>query len=339
MRSRSVPIPALTALVLATILTMTGCSAPSSATPEPGSTTTTESATPTTRVVTTDQGDVTIPADPQRVVLLNYALAGYLYDLDAPVTAMTSEATNTDAVFSEFWAEDAQAAGTEFVPWSSEGFDLEAILALEPDLIVAGGLGYPLMLATKAYDQLSAIAPTVIVSGSLTEWQQQYEFLADDVFNKPQVYKDALAAYDAKVAGVRDAISPPAGESVFLSFTADQRPFVLIEDRGLPKLFTDLGFHPAALFATGQYEPYTAGGDSFEISTEQAGQLLTQDSLFVFGFNAETVDLDTLRQNPVYAALPAFQKSQAYQFPYWSQRADFDESMSLLDLIREQFKQ
>ncbi|PPF38534.1 ABC transporter substrate-binding protein [Pseudoclavibacter sp. AY1H1] len=335
MLSRFASFTAFSAFALAASLFLTGCAAPSST---PADTGTSESASSTTRALTTDQGELTIPTDPQRVVLLNYALAGYLYDLDVPVTALTAEATNTEATFSEFWADEAESAGTEFVSWSPEGFDLEAILALKPDLIVAGGLGYPLMLATKAYDQLSAIAPTVIVPGALTEWQQQYEFLAEDVFGKPQVYADALATYDAKMAEVRDSISPPAGESVFLSFTADQRPFVLIEDRGLPKMFTDLGFRPAGLFATGHFDPYTPGGDSFEISTEQAGQLLTQESLFVFGFNAETVDLDTLRQNPVYAALPAFQNDQSYQFPYWSQRADFDESMSLLDLIQQQFQ-
>ncbi len=333
MRSRFSPSAALAAIAIATGLVLSGCAAPSSSTPEK----TAASSEASTRVVKTDLGNVTIPTKPKRVVLLNYALAGYLYDLDVPVTAMTSEATNTDAKFSDFWAEDAEAAGTEFITWSPEGFDLEGILALKPDLIVGGGLGYPLMMATKAYDQLSAIAPTVVVSGKLTEWQQQYEFLADSVFGKRDVYEKALASYDAKVQKVRDAIEPPAGESVFLSFTADQRPFVLIEDRGLPKMFTDLGFRPAPLFASGKFTPYTAGGDSFEISTEQAGQLLTQDSLFVFGFNAETVDLATLRKNPVYAALPAFQKDQAYQFPYWSQRADFDESMKLLDLVQQQF--
>ncbi|PII87899.1 ferric enterobactin (enterochelin)-binding protein [Leucobacter sp. OLJS4] len=334
MRSRPFSLSALVVALLVSGVGLSGCAAPSDSASGQSPSASVEAGT---RVVKTDQGDVTIPAKPKKVVLLNYALAGYLYDLDAPVAGVTSEATNTDASYSEFWEKDARAQGTEFVSWSPEGFDLQEILAMKPDLIIAGGLGYPLMLATKQYKQLSEIAPTVIVSGKLTEWQQQYEFLAGDVFGKPKVYQDALARYEAKAKKVRDSIAPPAGESVFLSFTADQRPYVLIEDRGLPRVFSDLGFRPAPLFATGDFKPYTAGGDSFEISTEQAGQLLTQESVFVFGFNAETVDLKTLRGNPVYAALPAFTKNQAYQFPYWAQRADFDESMALLDLIQKQF--
>ncbi|MDR6867490.1 iron complex transport system substrate-binding protein [Microbacterium resistens] len=333
MRSRLLPSSFLAVIALGAGLALAGCAAPSTAAPEPSST----SAAAETRTVTTDLGAVTIPTKPKKVVLLNYALAGYLYDLDVPVAAMIPEATNVEPVFSDFWSKDAEKVGTTFLPWSSEGFDLEGILALEPDLIIAGGLGFPLMQATQAYDQLSAIAPTVVVSGKLTSWQQQYEFLAKDVFDRPAVYEDALTAYDERVSEVRDSIAVPAGESVFLSFTADQRPFVLIEDRGLPAMFADLGFRPAPLFASGQYQPYTAGGDSFELSTEQAGQVLTQESLFVFGFNAETVDLATLKVNPVYAALPSFQKDQAYQFPYWSQRADYDESMKVLDLVQKQF--
>lgn len=42
-----------------------------------------------TRTVTTAEGPVEVPVDPQRIVVLNYALAGYLYDIDEPVVATT----------------------------------------------------------------------------------------------------------------------------------------------------------------------------------------------------------------------------------------------------------
>src|SRR5690625_4549276 len=96
-----------------------------------------------TRVVATDQGEVTIPADPQRVVVLNHALAGYFFHLDVPVAATIPETVDGEGGYSEFWAEEAEAAGTEILPWSSDGFDFEAILATEPDLIVGGGVGFP----------------------------------------------------------------------------------------------------------------------------------------------------------------------------------------------------
>ncbi|GAA1741858.1 ABC transporter substrate-binding protein [Aeromicrobium alkaliterrae] len=325
MRTRTLHSVVPAALILG--LTLAACSAPDDE----------EAASDETRVVATDQGDVEIPADPQRVVVLNYALAGYLYDLDVPVDAMIPEDTEGEGVFSDYWADDAEAAGTEFIPWSPDGFDMQAILDLDPDLIIAGGVGFPLFQATEAYDDLSDIAPTVIVSGDKTTWQQQYEFLATEVFDQPQAYDDAVAEYDARLAEVRDEITVPDGESVFMSLTVDLTPYVLIEDQGLPTVFSELGFTPAPLFATGAYEPYTPGGDSFTLSTEQVGQVIDQENVFVLGFNGAPVDVETLEANPVWAALPAFASGQAHDLPYYVYRGDFDETMELLDVVEEMF--
>ncbi len=290
-----------------------------------------------TRVVQTDQGEVTVPADPQRVVVLNYALAGYLYGLDVPVVATTPEDADGEGVHSEFWAEDAEADGTEYLPWSTDGFDLEAVLGAEPDLIVAGGLGFPLVQAVDAYDRLSEIAPTVIVSGSHTTWQEQFGFLAEEVFDEGERYEELVAAHDERVEEVKAAITPPEGEVTFLVVTADQTPYVLIEDTGLPLAFERLGFETDPLFAENDVEPYTAGGDMFELSTEQVGQLVTASTVFVLGFNGDTADVASLSESPVYAALPAFEEGNAYDLPYWVLRGDYDEELALLDIVEERF--
>jgi len=289
------------------------------------------------RVVKTDQGDVVIPADAERVVLLNYALAGYLFDLDVPVVAMTPEVTDGEKNYNADWADAAEENDTQFLPWSNDGFDMESILDADPDLIIAGGLGFPLKHAETSYDQLTQIAPTVIVSGDLTEWRDQYRFLADDVFGRPDKYTTAVDSYERRVAEVRDNIVVPDGESTFLTFTADGSAFVSIEDRGLPKEFARLGFRPAPLFATGRYEPYTPGGDSFELSSEQVGQVITQDTVFILGFYADVTSADQLRQQPIYAALPAFKKNQAFDLPHWVQSSDYDEAMRMLDIVETMF--
>ena len=73
----------------------------------------------------------------------------------------------------------------------------------------------------------------------------------------------------------------------------------------------------------------------FELSTEKAGQTVTQPSVFVMGFNTDTTDVATLKKNPVYSALPAFKTDHAYDLPYWVLRGDYDESMALLDIIEK----
>ncbi|MGO3325387.1 ABC transporter substrate-binding protein [Gordonia sp. (in: high G+C Gram-positive bacteria)] len=319
-----------TILTLLTVLALAvaGCSSSSDSADSGGS----------ERVVPTINGDVTIPAEPERVVVLNYALAGYLYDLDVPVVAVTTESTDEKGAFAKQWADHAEEEGTVLLPWSADGFDMEAILEQDPDLIVAGGIGFPFKHATTAYDELTKIAPTVIVGDDLTEWQSQYEFIADKVFGKPKVFHDAVATYDARIDEVKNNIAVPDGDSVFLSMLPDGRAYVLIEDRGLPKEFAKVGFRPAPLFATGRYEPYTTDGDSFELSTEQIGQILTQPTLFAAGFNADVTSIAQMRKQPIWAALPAFQKNQAYDLPYWTQRSDFNESMETLDIIEDTFR-
>ncbi|MEU7346978.1 ABC transporter substrate-binding protein [Streptomyces bacillaris] len=321
----------LLAFALVTALALTGCSASSS--PSDGGDK--GSAAAKTRTVTTDYGTVKVPTAPQRVVVLNHALAGYLYDLDVPVRATIPEDADGKGEFSPYWEKEAKEDGTTFLPWSVDGFDLEAILALKPDLIVGGGIGFPLFQAEKVYDDLSGIAPTVLVGKKLGDWQSQFSFLADDVFGKAGVYKEHVAAHDKRIAEVKASITPPPGPVSYLTFTGDGTAFGLVESVGLPNELKKVGIEPAPVFADGGFKVYGQGGDMFELSTEKAGQTVTQPSVFVMGFNTDTTDVATLKKNPVYSALPAFKTDHAYDLPYWVLRGDYDESMALLDIIEK----
>jgi len=321
-----------TALLSALVLLGTGC-APASETD--ASENPAESAT---RTVATDYGDVVVPADPQKIVVLNYALTGYLYNLDQPVAATIPEdADGGEGAYSELWGDAPEKDGTTFLPWSVDGFDLEAILALEPDLIVGGGIGFPLFQAEQVYDELSDIAPTVLVGKSLDTWQEQFEFLADDVFDQADEYAEAVDAYEKRVAEVRESITPPEGPVVYVTFTGDGTPFPLVESVGLPKELAEVGIEPAPVFADNDFEVYGGGGDMFEISNEQAGQVITQPTLFVLGFNGDFMDARTLAENPLWSALPAFQNDSVHDLPYWSLRGDYDEALATLDIIEEMF--
>ncbi|MGW7565853.1 ABC transporter substrate-binding protein [Streptomyces tendae] len=322
----------LLAVALVATLALTGCAASDDSSGDGD-----KASAAKTRTVATDYGEVKVPTEPKRVVVLNHALAGYLYDLDVPVRATIPEDADGKGEFSPYWAKDAKEDGTTFLPWSVDGFDLEAILALEPDLIVGGGIGFPLFQAEKVYDDLSDIAPTVLVGKKLGDWRAQFSFLAEDVFGKGDVYDRHVAAYDKRISEVKDAIEPPPGPVSFLAFTGDGTAYGLVESVGLPAEFKKVGIEPAPVFADGGFKVYGQGGDMFELSTEKAGQTITQPSVFVMGFNADTTDVATLKKNPVYGALPAFKSGHAYDLPYWVLRGDYDESMALLDIIEKEF--
>ncbi|MBD5787429.1 ABC transporter substrate-binding protein [Cellulosimicrobium terreum] len=334
------PSTALAALATVSVLALAACS--SGEATDPAGTTDDAAASQgsggTERAVSTDRGEVTVPAEPQRVVVLNHALAGYLYALDVPVLATIPEAADAaNAEFSPFWADDAEADGTELMDWSADGFNLEAILAQEPDLIVAGGWGFPYAQADDAYDRLSDIAPTVLVSSSYGTWQEQLEFLADDVLDRSDEADALLAGYDERLAEVTDTITVPDGDTAFLSFTADPTAYALFEDSSLPAVFADLGFEIAPVHADTGAEPYTPGGDMFVVSDEMVSDVVTAPNVFVMGFNGDTIDLAQLEESPVYAGLPAFEAGNAHELPYWVLRGDYHEAMALLDVVEEQF--
>lgn len=291
-----------------------------------------------TRTVSTPKGDVEVPSDPERVVVLNYALAGYLYDLDIPVTATIPEdASQAEGEYSELWGEAPEEDGTEFLPWSADGFDLEAILATDPDLIVAGGWGFPNFQADAAYDDLSAIAPTVVVDKSFADWRDQAEFLAVDVFDRQGAFDDMVATYDERVVEVAGGIQVPPQPTSFISVTADGTPYLMFEGTGLPVMFDELGFQSNDLVARHNLEPYQPGGDMAELSTEQLGQIVDSETLFVMGFNGETTSVTELVDNSAWRNLPAFVAGNAYDLPYWAVRHDYNEALAILDIVQAEF--
>jgi iron complex transport system substrate-binding protein len=278
-----------------------------------------------TRTVSTPKGEVVV-------------LAGYLYQLDVPVAATIPEdAGQASGEFSEMWGEAPAEDGTRFLPWSADGFDLEAILETDPDLIVAGGWGFPNFQADEAYEDLSAIAPTVLVDKAFSDWRDQAEFLAVDVFGQPEAYDDMVGTYEARVGEVAGSIEVPEQPTSYISVTADGTPYLLFEDTGLPLTFAELGFETDDLVARNDLQPYQPGGDMAELSTEQLGRIVDSDSVFVMGFNGETTSVSQLEQEPAWRNLPAFVEGNAFDLPYWAVRHDYDEALALLDLVEEEF--
>jgi len=289
-----------------------------------------------TRTVTTAQGSITIPAQPQKVMVLNFALVGLVFNLGIPVAAATYEASDADGRPSEFWADKAAAAGTTMMRWSIDGFNLEEIAALEPDLIIAGGLGLPSGVATKGYDGLSRIAPTVIVDRALPSWREQLGFLAE-VFDAQEAAAEVVSAYEARITEVRDKITAPPGPVMALTFSAEDKVFGFMPQSALWQQFEQLGLEPSTIAADQKLEPYTPGGDMFPISLERIGELANQPTLFVSGFLSDTMDVERMRKNSILARLPAVTGHHAYDLPHWAFRADHDQSLALVDLIEKLF--
>ncbi|MFF3500904.1 ABC transporter substrate-binding protein [Streptomyces sp. NPDC003247] len=151
-----------------------------------------------TRVFTADNGKVTIPADPQRVVATGYAVPT-LIEAGAPLVGISSwqrgEALMSDEDLATYKkltkVAGEQAAETNY----------EAIAEAEPDLIV---LGVPTpVLGDIDMERLKSIAPVVAVGPTVPSQWREVSRKHADAAGVLDDYDEVKAAYEAKAAELR----------------------------------------------------------------------------------------------------------------------------------------
>ncbi|MEQ4299908.1 iron-siderophore ABC transporter substrate-binding protein [Plantactinospora sp. B6F1] len=141
-----------------------------------------------TRTVTHAMGSTEVPAQPKRVVVL---------DTDKVDTALSLGVVPVGAALagemagwpSYFGAE--RVAGIKRVGLLTEP-DLEAITALQPDLILGSKFRQE-----KFYDELSAIAPTVFTERVGITWKENF-LLDGQALGKEQEARELLAGYEKR---------------------------------------------------------------------------------------------------------------------------------------------
>lgn len=304
-----------------------------------GSSTADEAAGTGTRQVETAKGLVTVPADPQRIVVLNGALAGYLFDLDANVKAADPRILGLTLKPGEFppsWAADAEEQGTVTVP-SGDDLNLEFIAAQRPDLIIGGGPGYPGQQTIKNYDKLTAVAPTALVPSDATKWQDQLKSVAN-IVNRTEKVDSMITTYNDKVAKVKSGLKLPQGAAAVMQSQSDGKPILLVPNAPLGALLTEVGFTvDDKIEAKAGNPPRPAAGDWVTFSPELLSTVVDAPVLFVI-----TVDngrsIAQLKTDPALAMLPAFQQGQVYELPADSKRPDYRVAVATLDLLADRFK-
>lgn len=151
------------------------------------------------RVIQTAKGPVTIKGTPARVVVLDI---GQLDDsLALGVKPVGMVRIETGAAAPEYLAdklEGIEVVGTVLQP------SLEAIAALTPDVILGSK-----KRNDKIYDQLTAIAPTILTETIGTDWAGDFTMYADALGKQDQA-KALLADYQKSV----DALKATLGEQL-----------------------------------------------------------------------------------------------------------------------------
>ena len=258
-----------------------------------------------TITVTDVRGEVEIPKDPKRIVDLS-GNSDILSILGYKVVGTA----NSDAYdYTKFpsYLEDT-LEGAEILGYSMQDtMDVEAIMNLNPDLIVIS------TVQEKMYDQLSEIAPTVMIKLEALDWKEDIKSFAE-VFGKEDAANKWLADYEAKSEKAGDKIKAEYGEdTTYLSFLASGGQFFIFDEAGFGDvLYDDMDLAKPA----GMPEQSDI---SLPVVTYEGLAAIDTDYIFLI---ATAEDLAELEKNAVWNSLPAVQAGHVVVLnssPYFNQ--------------------
>lgn len=258
-----------------------------------------------TITVTDVRGNVEIPADPQRIVDLSgnsdiLSILGY----DVVGTA------NSDAYdytkFPSYLEETLK--GAKILGYSMQDtMDIEAVMNLNPDLIVIS------TVQEKMYDQLSEIAPTVMIQLEALNWKDDVRALGK-VFGKEDVANEWIANYESKAKEAGDKIKAKYGDdTTYLSFLASGGQFFVFDGAGFGDvLYKDMGLAKPE----GMPEQTDI---SLPVVTYEGLAAIKADYIFAI---ATDEDLAQLEANSIWNNLPAVKNGNVVileSSPYFNQ--------------------
>ncbi|MBT2663211.1 iron-hydroxamate ABC transporter substrate-binding protein [Bacillus sp. ISL-45] len=242
---------------------------------------------PQTITYESENGQVEVPADPERVIVLS-SFAGNVMALDVPIVGVDSW-SKMNPRFEEL--QDVEEVTDE---------NLEKIIELNPDLIIG-------LSNIKNVDKLKEIAPTVTFTyGKLGYLEQHLEI--GKVLNKEKEAQEWIDNFkaDSKAAGeeIKAKIGEDATVSVIENFDKELYVFGDNWARGTEILYQEMGLNMPEKVKDAALKPgYYA--ISPEVLSEYAGDYV------IFSKNAEG---DTsFQQTETYKNIPAVKNNRVFE--------------------------
>ncbi|BES85829.1 iron-enterobactin transporter substrate-binding protein [Pectobacterium araliae] len=319
------------------LMLLVGCDNASTAPTSPSDAPHTDSSGSWPRTLQTRKGPLTLNHQPQRIVSTSITISGTLLAINAPLVASGATAPNSTVAdeqgFFTQWSQVAKQRGVK--PLYITEPNAEAIAEANPDLIVLAATGGD--SALKLYEQLSVIAPTLVIDYGDKSWQQ----LAEQLGNATGHSEDAeqiITQFEQRVKDVKQAIQlPPQPVSALVYYEDGRGVNLWTAASAQGKLLTALGFQLAALPAGIQTE--TRQGkrqDIVQISGENMAASLNGQSLLLFSTRESTVS--NVMNNPFLSHLMPIQQKQVWDMGPDTFRLDYYSASNMLNKIETSFR-
>ena len=214
------------------------------------------------RVVAHAMGEAEVPENPERVVVLDTG------ELDSAMTLGVTPVGAVEAVEGAGYPRYLEGTGGIENVGTIEQPNLEAIAALEPDLILSSKLRHEAI-----YDQLSQVAPTVFTETTGVTWKENFDVHAEALGRTEEAAR-VKDEYGARVDEFRQSVGEnPPEVSVVRFLAGDTRIYqkasfigTVLEDAGLPRPPSQDVDEFAILNASAELIP-EMGGDVIFVTT------------------------------------------------------------------------
>jgi iron complex transport system substrate-binding protein len=252
-------------------------------------------ATASERVIQHAMGETTVPANPQRVVVLDTG------ELDAAMTLGIKPVGAVEAIPGQGFPSYLEGTeGIENVGTIAEP-NLEQIATLNPDLILSSKLRHE-----EIYNQLSEIAPTVFAETTGVTWKENFDLFAE-ALGRIEAANIVKEEYQGRIEEFQQAMGDQLKEtevSVVRFTPGDTRIYqkasfsgTVLEDAGLPR--------PPSQ----DVDEFAITNASEEIIPEIGGDVIF---VTVYGSEDETAKQAFL-SHPLWQQLNAVQQGRVYE--------------------------
>lgn len=281
------------------------------------------------RQITDSRGVHTLDHKPQRIVSTSVTLTGSLLAIDAPVVASGATAPNNRVAdengFLRQWGEIAKQR--KLVRLYIGEPNAEAVAAQMPDLILISATGGDSALAL--YDQLSAIAPTLIINYDDKSWQTLLTQLGE-ITGQEQQAKARISDFNQQLAKMKQQMTlPPQPVSALVYNPAAHSANLWTADSAQGQLLSQLGFTLATL-PEGLHASQSQGKrhDIIQLGGENLAAGLNGEALFLFAGNEK--DAEAIYANPLLSHLSAVKNKRVYALGTETFRLDYYSATLLL---------
>lgn len=231
------------------------------------------------------KGELTLNEKPQRIAVVDVKFLDQMLAVGEKPAGSVIAGGNTD--FPEYLGD--QPSGVQVLGTRDEP-NLEAIVALDPDLIIMTDF------QEKQYESVSKIAPTLVLD-FYEDWRDTLATVAQ-VTDKQDEAEKVRTAYEDKIAGLKTKLSEKLGDETVAIIRPRKEGIRVhgIEHRIGGIMYNDLGLKMPALV-----QEINEDG-SVEISMEKVPEI-GADRYFVLSDELFAAEAEAMLTNPVWKSL------------------------------------